>query len=418
VNVSKTLLIVAFEFPPSNGASVPRIESFYRYLKKWGWKVIVLTAKPHAYANIDNSYTDNSDDLVYRATALDVQRQLSFQGKYLEIMATPDRWGLTWIPSAIMKGRQLVKKYQPDVIWSSSPIPSTHYIANKLATKAAIPWVADYRDPFHYMNGSAGKWLDKFHKPIDQTTLKNASHLTFATSAVKDLYVQKNKATISEKSTVIENGYDEANFEKLQTLKDKTTPFSDKKFSLYYSGVLYSNGRDPVPVFEAISMLHKQQIINNDNFELIFQGAGNGDDFNSLIVELGIQNMVKFIKPVPFLNALNNMINASALLLIQDKRFNKQIPGKIYEYLRTNKPLLVKADSMGETYKLATQFQNVQVGNTTEEIQLSILTLLQTRNATVQRNLDSYNREGKAQILDKLLYSLLKDKNISTSSLV
>ena len=401
--MSKTILMVAFEFPPSNGASVPRIESFYRYLKSWGWKVIVLTAKPHAYLNKDNTYKDNIDDLIYRTTALDVQRQLSFKGKYLEIMATPDRWGLTWIPSAIIKGKALIKKYQPDVIWSSSPIPSTHYIANKLATKHQLPWVADYRDPFHYMNGTAGQWLDKFHKRIDQTTLNNASHITFATSAVKELYEQKYQEIIRQKSTVIENGFDEANFEKLQTLEDKSTPFTDHKFSLYYSGVLYPNGRDPIPVFNAISKLKVLGHISQANFELIFQGAGNGDDFKKVIDELEIRSLIKFIKPVPFLSALNNMIHADALLLIQDKRFNKQIPGKIYEYLRTNKPLLVKADTMGETYKLASQFQNVQLGNNTDELTTSLLTLLNKDQVITQRNLDSYNREGKAQALQHIL---------------
>jgi glycosyltransferase involved in cell wall biosynthesis len=407
VNVSKTLLMVAFEFPPSNGASVPRIDSFYRYLKQWGWKVIVLTAKSHAYLNIDNTYKDNADDLIYRTTAFDVQRQLSFQGKYLEIMATPDRWGLTWIPSAIIKGRQLIKKYQPDVIWSSSPIPSTHYIANKLSTKAAIPWVADYRDPFHYMNGSAGQWLDKFHKRIDQATLKNATHLTFATSAVKDLYQGKYKKLVSEKSTVIENGYDEANFEKLQTLKDKTTPFSDKKFSLYYSGVLYPNGRDPIPIFEAISALQNQGIINRNNFELIFQGAGDGHEFTDTVNKLKLRELTKFIEPVTFIKALNNMIHADALLLIQDSRFNKQIPGKVYEYLRTQKPLLVKADPNGETAKLAMQFSEVEIAYTAESITKCLAQLIEANvndsNNCTMRNLKDYNREGKAKILHDIL---------------
>jgi glycosyltransferase involved in cell wall biosynthesis len=405
--VSKTLLMVAFEFPPSNGASVPRIESFYRYLKAWGWKVIVLTAKPHAYENKDNTYKGNTDDLIYRTTAFDVQRQLSFQGKYLEIMATPDRWGLTWIPSAIIKGRQLVKKYQPDVIWSSSPIPSTHYIANKLATKAAIPWVADYRDPFHYMNGSAGQWLDKFHKRIDQTTLNNASHLTFATSAVKDLYQNKYKELASEKSTVIENGYDEANFEKLQTLKDKSTPFSDKKFSLYYSGVLYPNGRDPIPIFVAMSILQKQGVINSYNFELIFQGAGDGKEFADKIKTLALGQLIEFIDPVPFIQALNNMTHADTLLLIQDSRFNKQIPGKIYEYLRTQKPLLVKADPNGETAKLAMQFPEVEVGYNIESIIKSLSLFIETKNnnllKSTNRTLNDYNREGKAKVLQSVL---------------
>jgi len=404
--MSKTLLMVAFEFPPSNGASVPRIESFYRYLKAWGWNVIVLTAKPHAYTNINTEYKDNSDDIIYRTTALDVQRQLSFKGKYLEVMATPDRWGLTWIPSAIVKGRKLVKQYKPDVIWSSSPIPSTHYIANHLSQKFNTPWVADYRDPYHYMNGSAGKWLDKFHKKIDQTTLKNASHITFATTGVKNLYVDKYKALIEKKNTVIENGYDEANFEKLQTLKDKSTPFDDSKFTLYYSGVLYQNGRDPLPVFEALSALKKQNKISDNNFELIFQGAGDGKEFEQVINDLNLQNIVRFISPVPFINALNNMINSSALLLIQDERFNKQIPGKIYEYLRTGKPLLVKADIKGATAKLAITFEGVKLGYDENDLYKAMTELLNSTTKNFSRQMTEFNREGKTKSLNFLLSSI------------
>jgi glycosyltransferase involved in cell wall biosynthesis len=405
--VNKTLLMVAFEFPPSNGASVPRIESFYRYLKKWGWKVIVLTASPKSYGKIDETYQDEPDDLIFRALSLDVQKQLSFKGKYISAMATPDRWGITWIPSAIRLGNKLVESHQPDVIWSSSPIPSTHVIANKLATKHGIPWLADYRDPFHYMNGSAGKWLDKVHRRIDQTTLKNASHLTFATAAVKDLYQKKYKDLITEKSTVIENGYDEANFQRLERLENKSTPFSDKKFSLYYCGVLYPNGRDPTPIFEAMSMLQNQGVINSDNFELIFQGAGDGKEFADKIKTLALGQLIEFIEPVPFIQALNNMTQADTLLLIQDSRFNKQIPGKIYEYLRTQKPLLVKADPNGETAKLAIKFSEVTVGYNNESIIKGLSLFIKNKNNNLlkptNRTLNDYNREGKAKVLHEIL---------------
>jgi glycosyltransferase involved in cell wall biosynthesis len=407
--MSKTLLMVAFEFPPSNGASVPRIESFYRYLKQWGWKVIVLTAKPHAYVNKDNTYQDNTDDLIFRTTALDVQRQLSFKGKYFELMATPDRWGLTWIPSAISKGKKIIAEHQPDVIWSSSPIPSTHYIANKLSQKFKTPWVADYRDPFHYMNGTAGKWLDRFHKSIDRNTLTNAQHLTFATSAVRDLYEDTYTDLIAGKNTVIENGYDEANFEKLKGIKDTSTPFDDNKFTLYYSGVLYPNGRDPVPIFEALSELKSQNKISEQNFELVFQGAGIGEEFKKVLTQLNIQDLVKFIEPVSFIRALNNMTQADTLLLIQDKRFNKQIPGKVYEYLRTNKPMLVKADPDGETAKLAMQFEGVELAYTRNSLTLSLQKIINTDGELYTRCLNNYNREGKAKALQLIIEANIQD---------
>ncbi len=382
-NQGKTLLMIAFEFPPSNGASVPRIESFYRYLKQWGWKVVVLTASPKAYQRIDNSYQDAKEDLIYRAMALDVPRHLSIKGKYLSSMETPDRWGLTWIPCALVKGKKLLKQYKPDVVWSSSPIPSTHYIAQKLSSEGNIPWVADYRDPFHYMNGSAGKRLDKLHRKIDSQTLKKASKLTFATQQVRDLYCKEYGELVSEKSIVIENGFDESNFKKLAEL-----------------------GRDPKPIFSALALLQREGKINEENFELIFQGAGDGQDFHHYLDELGIAKLVKFIPPVSFIHALSNMMQCNALLLIQDERFNKQIPGKLYEYLRTQKPLLVKSPTGSATQTLAADHAGVVSCYSEAESKYALLTIIEQKCSKINRDLKKHSREQKAKEMNHLLLSL------------
>ncbi len=405
-NQGKTLLMIAFEFPPSNGASVPRIESFYRYLKQWGWKVVVLTASPKAYQRIDNSYQDAKEDLIYRAMALDVPRHLSIKGKYLSSMETPDRWGLTWIPCALVKGKKLLKQYKPDVVWSSSPIPSTHYIAQKLSSEGNIPWVADYRDPFHYMNGSAGKRLDKLHRKIDSQTLKKASKLTFATQQVRDLYCKEYGELVSEKSIVIENGFDESNFKKLAELPAMESPFSPNKFSLYYSGVLYAHGRDPKPIFSALALLQREGKINEENFELIFQGAGDGQDFHHYLDELGIAKLVKFIPPVSFIHALSNMMQCNALLLIQDERFNKQIPGKLYEYLRTQKPLLVKSPTGSATQTLAADHAGVVSCYSEAESKYALLTIIEQKCSKINRDLKKHSREQKAKEMNHLLLSL------------
>jgi hypothetical protein len=87
------------------------------------------------------------------------------------------------------------------------------------------------------------------------------------------------------------------------------------------------------------------------------------------------------------------------LLLIQNKRFNKQIPGKVYEYLRTNKPMLVKADPECETAKLAIQFEGGELANTNNSLVLSIQKLNNKYIELNTRCLNSYNREGKAKAL-------------------
>jgi len=260
------------------------------------------------------------------------------------------------------------------------------------------------------MNGSAGPTLDKQHKVIDYKTLCNATKLTFATAQVKALYEDKYQDLVRNKSTVIENGYDEANFERLATLNSFATPFCDKKFSLYYSGVLYSNGRDPRPVFAAIAELRNMDVINDQNFELVFQGAGDGQEFQKELTQYRIDTMVKFEAPVSFMEALNNMMHADALLLIQDKRFNKQIPGKIYEYLRTQKPMLLKAPPQGATYQLAKQYEGVYAGHDKDTLVSELITLLKNKQTDISRNVSHLNRENRA----KQLHNILNDITYSS----
>jgi glycosyltransferase involved in cell wall biosynthesis len=405
--MSKTILMVAFDFPPSNAASVQRTLKFFEYLNELGWTTIILTAKPNAYPLVDDSFNVElkENQFVYRATALDVHKHLSIKGKHISWMKTPDRWG-SWIPFAINLGKKIINNHKPDVIWSTFPTPSANIIASKLAKYSNKPWVADYRDPAPYIHTTNGKWLDKVHKKIDDLTFKQASKLIFATEASKNLY--ESHYACHEKFSVIENGYDEDNFIKAETLA-ATQPniFNNKKFSLYYAGGLYPNGRDPVPIFKAIAALKAQKIITDDNFELIFQGAGDGQEFKTTLFELNVQNIVTFIAPTSFLLALVNMTRADALLLIQDSRFNLQIPGKIFEYFRTGKPLLIKTDPQGATAQLAKTNSQSFIAENEVEIKNTLLELIKRESTDNNIDVSSHSRKKKAELLHETLLTLL-----------
>ena len=401
--MSKTILMIAFDFPPSNAASVQRTLKFFEYLNELGWTTVLLTAKPFAYPLVDNDFEIalKENQFIYRATALDVHNQLSYKGKHFSWMKTPDRWG-SWIPFAIQLGKKIINKHQPDIIWSTFPTPSANVIANKLAKYCSKPWIADYRDPAPYIHTTNGKWLDKVHRKIDDITFKNAAKIIFATEASKKLY--QTQYNCHDKFHVIENGYDESNFIKAKMLEsDHQNIFNDKKFSLYYAGVLYPSGRDPRPIFSALSQLKKRGKISSENFELVFQGAGSGEEFKEEIKHLDITDMISFIEPTPFLLALVNMTRASALLLIQDSRFNLQIPGKIFEYFRTGKPIIIKTDKKGATAELAETHKHSYIAESTDEIKKIIVDLLTNKHDTNETDLHSHSRKNKAARLHEII---------------
>jgi|TARA_B110000196_G_scaffold315232_1_gene324540 hypothetical protein len=416
--MKKRILMVAFEFPPSNGASVQRILSFYRHFIDSGWDVDVLTVDPRAYANTakgsDADLPMSENGHWIRPRAYDVQRDLAWRGKYIGSMMTPDRWGLTWIPNALMAINKHIKKYKPDVIWSSAPIPSTHYIAGKIATKTGVPWVADYRDPMPYLHRPQTKWLNWIHKKIDSMVIKNASYLTYATEGNQGLYISEfNNDKVKEKSEVIANGFSEMNFKNLPSPLPESIIFNKDCFSLYYAGVLYPDGRDPLPLFNALS-----KVIKNDNInvEVVFQGAGDGSSFNGALADLGLTDNVKFIDGVPFEQALCNMCQADALLLIQDEKFNNQVPGKIYEYLRTNNAVFLKTPSDSATCKEADGYSNVWNGYSEDELYAALCDMIakynkSDKNLHCDRDVSQHSREGKAARLLDVCCSLTSSAN-------
>jgi glycosyltransferase involved in cell wall biosynthesis len=405
--MSKTILMVAFDFPPSNAASVQRTLKFFEYLNELGWTTIILTAKTHAYPLVDNNFEVElkENQFVYRATALDVHKHLSIKGKHISWMKTPDRWG-SWIPFAIQLGKKVIKKHNVDIVWSTFPTPSSNIIAHKLSQYCHKPWVADYRDPAPYIHTTNGKWLDKVHKKIDDLTFKNANKLIFATDESRKLY--ESHYNCHERFAVIENGYDENNFIKAKELEiNHSDIFNNNKFSLYYAGGLYPNGRDPVPIFEAIALLKSKQVLTDDNFELIFQGAGDGQAFQQKLQQLSLEKIVSFIEPTSFLLALINMTRANALLLIQDSRFNLQIPGKIFEYFRTGKPLLIKTDKKGATAELANTAEQSFVVGDIDEITAAIITLLKGVNKASLSDVSIHSRKAKAEKLHGIINTLI-----------
>ncbi len=408
------LLMVVFEFPPSNGASIQRMISVYRGFLAAGWDVDVLTAKEHAYPNVkalpEDFLPENPDGQVVRTLALDVMRHLAVGGKHIGSMIKPDRWGMTWIPSATLAGNRLVDKRKPDVIWSSAPTPSPHVIAKRLAKRCGAKWIADYRDPMPYLHRPTNSALDVVHRKIDAEVKAGADLFTFATSKIRDTYLTEFQASSLSAFEVMENGFDRSLMKKTKAHLDLEAPsvFNKDKFSFYYAGVLYDNGRDPIPVFEALAYYKEN---NSVEFEMVFQGAGDGSAFTEVLKALGLEDNVRFIDGVGFSEALKNILLADALVLVQDEKFNQQVPGKIYEYLASGKAILLKTPEGSATYDVAEGHGGIFSGYKKHSIYQSVCDIIRTHCDddgnrinraglfSFERNVDKHSREHHVEKL-------------------
>jgi glycosyltransferase involved in cell wall biosynthesis len=346
--VVKRVLMVAFHYPPAFGSSgVQRALKFSQYLPESGWLPVVLTAHPRAHANRSPSQLDDvpADVIVKRAFALDAATHLAFQGRYPRGLALPDRWG-SWLLGGVPSGLALIRKYRPQLIWSTYPIATATLIGYALHRLSGIAWVADLRDPMVDDAFPVEPWVRSVHRWIEARVMRSAAHVVVTAPGTQRLYHER-YGLPAERTTWIPNGYDEENFTRASRLVTPGGP--SQRLHLVHSGILYPHDRDPSVFFAALAALARRGIVSAGTLRITLRASGHDDVLRALIERAGVAELVKLEPAIPYTEALAEMMSADGLLIFQAASCNHQIPAKLYEYLRSGRPILALTDPTGDT---------------------------------------------------------------------
>ena len=347
--VKRRILMIAYHFPPLGGSSgIQRTLRFSQYLPDHGWEPIVLTAHPRAYQKTDKSQlADIRDKIhVHRTFALDTARHLAFMGRYPRVLALPDRW-VSWWLGAVPRGLYLIKKYKPDVIWSTYPIATAHLIGLTLSRMTSIPWVADFRDPMVQPGYPRDPLTYRAYEWIERKAIEHCSRAVLTTPGTAQDYQTRFPHIPASRFQLIENGYDESSFTSLARPGQSVT--ESRRIILLHSGIIYPSERDPTCFFDALSSLQKQGVISEDNLSIVLRASHHENYLQSLINRFEIGTIVSLAPPIPYKDALSEMLAADGLLIFQAANCNNQIPAKLYEYLRAQRPILALTDPIGDT---------------------------------------------------------------------
>jgi glycosyltransferase involved in cell wall biosynthesis len=344
------LLMVAFHFPPQSGTSgLLRSLKFARYLPEEGWQPVVLTVKERAYERVDPNGAAPENVEVLRVFALDTRKHLSFRGRYFRWLALPDRWA-TWVLGAVPAGILAIRGRRIDVIFSTFPIATAVLIGYLLHRITGKPWVADLRDSMTEDEYPRDPLTRRIYRRIEAHAVQHASRILFTAPSARRMYLERYPNLDPEKCPVISNGYDEQDFQGLVWPQRKQIGTSPVR--MLHSGLIYPEDRDPGPFFRALASLKKESRIGPDNLIIDLRAAGDEEYFGRMIGDLQIADIVKLLPPLPHHDALQDAANADALLLLQAACCNHQIPGKAYEYLRLNRPILALTSYEGDTAAL------------------------------------------------------------------
>lgn len=358
----RRVLMVSFQFPPMAGSSgVQRALRFAQQLPALGWSPSVLTAHPRAHAHTgDDLLEEIPPELpVRRAFALDAARHLSIGGRYPGFLARPDRWH-TWLLGAVPAGLRLIRQTRPDAIWSTYPIPTAHLVGYWLSRLSGLPWVADFRDPMAHDGYPADPVLWRSFAAVERKVFARAARCTFTTPGAARLYAQRFPAA-ADRLRVIENGYSEAAFQQAELAvrmesanaspSTAAAPAAGPRV-LLHSGVVYPDWRSPARLFEALAAAKAAGRVDAARLRLRLRATAHDDFVLALARRLDVADLVEVAPPLPYADALAEMLRADALLLLQSNDCNDQIPAKAYEYLRARRPVLTLADLAGDTAQL------------------------------------------------------------------
>lgn len=436
----KNLLVVAYYFPPSGGPGVQRVLKLIKYIREFGWNPIILTVKDAQYQAIDYSLLEEvpQDCIIYKTKIFepyDIYRLLTGKAKDQPIdvnnikkenqkrklsekvaefiratLFIPDA-RIAWYFSAKSTLKQIFKEQKIDAVYSSSPPYTCSLIAKYVKKKYHIPWIAGFRDPWTDFLTTPKRWfLPKYiDKKLEKSVFQSADLVECAWEGIIKDALKKYADLQSTKFVHNPNGFDSADYPEFNETRNE-------RFTLTYTGSMYGR-RNPDSLFKAIEKLVDENKIEQNQFTLQFIGRF-GSEIHEMFENTKLKENIKKINYLPHSESLKKLVQSDALLLIVDeaKESEEIVPGKVYEYLGTKKPLLVIAPEKGAVADLIYETGAVLVAHQTQiaKIADNFLTLFnlwkinKKLSGINEEKINKYERRESAKYLSNLLNNLTK----------
>lgn len=375
----KNILMILYYYPPKGGIGVQRNVKFAKYLCKFGYNVHVLTVDEEFCGSLVDHSLENdvlNDIAVHRTFIKEghiVDRLLSIakrnsrtsEGSYANVQPN-NLWGaikqiiikaarkiildinsliyipdaqIGWVKYAVEAGEQIIEENKIDVIYTTSSPYSSHIIGYKLAMKYGIKWIADFRDPWVQNSFADYNFIVKYINALqEKKVVKKADIVMSVSQPIIDDFKRAYKSEREDKFRLLTNGYDEEDFRDLKLdLSDQ-----NEKFTILYNGSLYGK-ESPEPVFIAVKNLIEQGKIDKDRVRLRFIGdMGSSQRAVFEYYREIYPDIYEHCDFVPHKESLEELCRANALLLILDDipGSDRIYTGKIFEYIRSGKPIL------------------------------------------------------------------------------
>ena len=372
----KRVLIITYYWPPTGGSGVQRWVKFAKYLPDEGWQPVIYTPENPEQLAVDTSleaeipseaeiikthitepyelYKKFLKKSGHSKEAVEVNPVNAQNKSFAQKAAMWVRGNLfrpdprcLWIRPSVKFLKKYLEEHPVDLIVSTGPPQSMHLIGLKLSRATGIPWIADFRDPwtkiFYFKHLSMTRTTERWHKRMEKKVLDEAT----AVVAVSPLVQQDFQAMTQTPVELITNGFDECDFRNESAQEEDCTDLChgaaggpDRKFVITHTGLFAADG-NPTTLWKVLA----DKCEKDDDFrtKLVIKLVGKTDEqVIESIKAAGLEGNLVNLGYQPHVVAVEEQRSASLLILPlrKEPEYKAVLPGKLFEYLASWRPVL------------------------------------------------------------------------------
>lgn len=388
IQITRTVLIVAAEFPPLKTIGRIRTVKFVDHLRQHGWQSVVVTLKPSGREPIydpklmteilsdtevirlplvtfDERITNFAKRLLGKTRPKESRRsqdgtpaqvapshpsQADPPGLSERLQLGVKRWirlgldipdnYLPWAFATLPRLRQLCRERKIDVIFTTLPPFSAAYVGYRLTHETGIPWIADYRDLWYgdVLREWLPRWRQQLELLIEKQLLKRAA-VVVTVSEQKTDYMRRLHPKLKARWETLTNGFDN----EIYADRGRTRGFDTGTIEFVYTGRLFKNRRG-YAFAEALGRLKRSQPALVAPVRVRILGGIAPEiaaRYAAILDEYELHEHFDFPGDVAYAQAMDAQVNCDYLLLIVDtgETSDGVIPGKLFEYVAARRPI-------------------------------------------------------------------------------
>lgn len=431
----KKVLIITYYWPPMGGGGVQRWLKFTKYLREFGWEPVIYTTDGADLSNPDHALLEEVPegievirrpiwepyDLYRLATGKSKKEKIQpgflQEGKSNAFTQKISLWirGNFFIPDAKMfwikpSAKFLInylKSNKVDAVISTGPPHTNHLIALRIKRKLNIKWLADFRDPWTNIDFYDKLMLtpiaDGIHHRLERKVINSADEVvTVSWSWARDF-----EESCGRPFEVVTNGFDPADFEAEGEVA------IDKDLVIAHIGSMNPD-RNPFILWDALAQIIDRQPEIRERIKVKLIGPTDFEVFD-YAEKKGLRDRIEHIAHLPHKEVMRHLQHTPYLLLPLNNTPNIDgvIPGKLYEYMAANRPIICIGKPDGDAARIIKESNSGKVFDFDDEAGLlkyleEAIGRLDNSNAVEEeRRIDQFSRRSlagnMAALLDRMI---------------